>query len=232
MKIVSVIVLVSLVVACSGIKDEKPLEPFNEIPTLDELSGQWVSYDTVEMEPSIRNFRGQALANRDLTSFSYLASAPFSGGYHTGTIRINGESPEVDKFRWQPYQIQRHAKQRNLEIMSTNRMVPDQNVILWKIELTNNGSEATDINITQDMIGFMGNYSDKEWQWWYPYPTLDGVTTSRTDNLEFMRKFIGTGTTSTETIAMEFTGAKPVSKKMVLTWPSDKEIMGGNGFST
>ena len=46
------------------------------IPSLEELSGVWVSSDTVEMEPSIRNFRGQALLNRDMTSISWFVSAP------------------------------------------------------------------------------------------------------------------------------------------------------------
>ena len=42
----------------------------DSIPSLDEIAGVWVSADTVDMEPSIRNFRGQALLNRDMTSLS------------------------------------------------------------------------------------------------------------------------------------------------------------------
>jgi len=57
------------------------------------LSGKWVSTDTIDMEPSIRNFQGQASVNRDLTSISWLAATPFSGGYHSGTMRVNGKTP-------------------------------------------------------------------------------------------------------------------------------------------
>ena len=74
------------------------------IPCLDEVSGVWVSADTADMEPSIRNFRGQALLNRDMTSISWFVSAPYSGGYHTGVLRINGQAPKASMFRWFPHQ--------------------------------------------------------------------------------------------------------------------------------
>ena len=220
-----------LIVACST-KQPVQESTSQHIPSLDELSGQWVSYDTVDMEPSIRNFRGQALANRDLTSFSYLAAAPYSGGYHTGTIYVNGESPTSDKFRWQPYQIQRHSTHGEIEILSTNRMVPDKNIILWSIDFTNNGTAEKELTIKQDLIGFMGHYPNREWQWWYPYPTLNGATTSRTDDLELLRKYIGTGVTSTEATVMEFDGAIPVTRRKEVSWPSDEIIMNGIEFSS
>ncbi len=227
------VVFLLFVASCSNPSQEQSATSKKPvIPSLDELSGQWVSYDTVDMEPSIRNFRGQALANRDLTSFSWLASAPYSGGYHTGTISINGKSPKVDKFRWQPYQIQRHALADSIEIMSTNRMVPDQNVILWNISFTNNSTKTDTLNIKQDLIGFLGSYPNREWQWWYPFPTLEGPTTKRTDNMEFMRSFIGTGITSTKAIAMELIDGKPVSKMMKLTWPSDEEILNSTDYAS
>jgi len=54
----------------AGCKNDKPDNDLaaDAIPSLEELSGVWVSKDTVEMEPSIRNFHGQALLNRDMTS--------------------------------------------------------------------------------------------------------------------------------------------------------------------
>lgn len=46
------------------------------VPTIDEVSGIWMASDTMAIEPSIRNFRGQALLNRDMTSVSWFVSAP------------------------------------------------------------------------------------------------------------------------------------------------------------
>lgn len=225
------VLLTSLVVlSCSSPEKQHSIE--SNIPTLDELSGVWVSYDTVDMEPSIRNFRGQALANRDISSFSYLAAAPYSGGYHTGTTYINGKRPEVDRFRWQPYQVLRHSTLDGLDILSTNRMVPDKNIILWEITIENQSETSKEVSVDQDFIGFMGHYPNQEWQWWYPYPTLKGVTTSRTDLLELLRKHIGTGRTSTMADVMEFEGAKPVIRRREVSWASDQEILDSKGFST
>src|SRR5690606_13093637 len=88
----------------------------HNIPSIEEVSGIWVAADTTAMEPSIRNFRGQALVNRDMTSVSWFASAPFSGGYHTGVMKINGVVPLVSMFRWQPYQALRKSELDNWEI--------------------------------------------------------------------------------------------------------------------
>ncbi len=61
------------------------------IPSLEEVSGIWINADTISMTPSVRNFRGQAQLNRDMSSLSWFASAPYSGGYHTGVIACKRE---------------------------------------------------------------------------------------------------------------------------------------------
>src|SRR5688572_14109575 len=89
-----------LVAGCApSSKTETKTDP---IPSLEKISGDWVASDTVAMEPSLRNFRGQALVNRDMTSISWFASAPYSGGYHSGVLKINGEVPAVQTYRWKP----------------------------------------------------------------------------------------------------------------------------------
>jgi hypothetical protein len=113
---------------------------YNNIPSLEELSGVWVSIDSVDMEPSIRNFRGQASVNRDMTSVSWFVSAPYSGGYHTGTLKINGKTPKLSTFRWQPYQALRRGKLGNLDIQSSTRMFFDKDAIMWQVEITNSDS--------------------------------------------------------------------------------------------
>jgi hypothetical protein len=134
------------------------LKVSKNIPSLDKMSGIWLKADTIAMEPSIRNFRGAALTNRDATSISWLASPPYSAGYHTGVMRINGKIPMVEKFRWQPYQALRKCRVNNLDIVSSTRMLPDENAILWKIEIKNNTKGIKDLNIEQDLIAFMGKF--------------------------------------------------------------------------
>lgn len=204
----------------------------DNIPTLDELSGDWVSYDTVDMEPSIRNFRGQALVNRDLTSISWLASAPYSSGYHSGAMRINGITPKVESFRWQPYQTLRKATVDNIELMSTTRMLIEKNVVIWEVEILNAGSVSRKLEVTQDMIGFISKYDKEEWQWWYPYPTMKGKVTKRDEETENSRKYIGEGITSITSQATELVDGKPVTKELMMTWPSEEEILMSDKYAT
>ncbi len=202
---------------------------YSHVPSLDELSGAWLAVDTVDMEPSLRNFRAQALTNNDLTSLSWFASAPYSGGYHTGTFRINGTTPLVSHFRWQPYQTLRRCNLDNdTEIVSTTRMVVDKNIIMWQVKITNNASSAQDYNVELDQIGFLDKYDGEDWQWWYPYPTLKGKTTDRDEVVEGMRDAIGTGLLSHDIVVEELVNGRPTTITKTAYWPSDKDILNTN----
>lgn len=202
------------------------------VPSLASLSPQWVSVDTVDMEPSIRNFRGQALTNKDMTSLSWFAAAPYSGGYHTGIMSIDGKVPTVTHFRWEPHQALRKSTMGDTELFSATRMVPDQNIILWEVKITNRGNAKVEHSVTIDHIGFISKYPDQEWQWWYPYPTLNGVMTKRDDVIENMRDHIGTGKTETEQLVEELINGRPVKTMKKATWPSDQQILSSNLFKT
>jgi len=225
-KIIFPLALSLLLLACS--KDESPIH--NNIPPLDEVSGIWVSADTADMEPSIRNFRGQALTNRDLASVSWFASAPYSGGYHTGVLRINGEAPEVSMFRWLPHQAIRQGKMDHWNLFSTVKMVPDENAIMWRVDISNDTSVARELDLSLDMIGFISKYGG-DWQWWYPYPKLDGKTTVRDDEVENVRRHIGSKENSSMEKVIELIDGKPTPTDRLATWPSDQEILTANKYS-
>ena len=61
-----------------------------------------------------------------------------------------------------------------------------------------------------DHIGFISKYDRQEWQWWYPYPTLEGQTTKRDDVIENMRDYIGSGKNSAEQMVEELINGRPV----------------------
>lgn len=195
------------------------------IPTLEKLSGKWVSVDTVDMEPSLRNFRAQALTNKDMTSLSWFASAPYSGGYHTGTMRINGNTPLVTHFRWQPYQALRRHVSDSMEVNTATRMVVDKNIILWNVDIKNTSDKQQSYKVDIDHIGFISKYDKQEWQWWYPYPTLAGQVTKRDDVIENMRDYIGSGKNSAEQMVEELINGRPVRTKKKTSWPSDATIL-------
>jgi len=190
------------------------------IPSLDDLSGIWVSADTIAMEPSIRNFRGQALLNRDMTSISWFVSAPYSGGHHTGTLKINGKTPKASQFRWQPYQALRKGKLDELDIKSSARMLVENDAILWKVEITNTKKTAQNIDVDLDMIGFISQYNDGGWKWWYPYPDMSGNRTeTRNQAMEDARPYIS------ET---EING-NPISYD---EWPGDDKILNSEQYQS
>lgn len=228
LKPLGILFLSTLIFSCT--KPIKNTSIYDNIPSLEELSGKWVSIDTVDMEPSIRNFRGQALANRDLTSVSWFASAPYSGGYHTGIMKLNGKTPMVSKFRWQPYQALRYGELDNYLIQSSTRMLFEKDAIMWKVEITNNEAEARDLTIDLDLIGFISKYPE-DWQWWYPYPKLEGKTTIRDEETENIRKHIGTGITEKEGFDYKLIDGKPTPVKTIMTWPTDEEILNSEKYS-
>jgi len=222
--------IVAILVSCAT---DKPVNSTSSlVPSLNELSGKWVSTDTIDMEPSIRNFQGQATVNRDLTSISWLAAAPFSGGYHTGTMRVNGKTPVCKLFKWEATQALRKTTVDKVEILSATRMVPNENTILWEITFTNNSKEKKALTVEQDQIGFISKFDNEEWQWWYPYPTLAGKTTTRTDEVENIRDHIGQNVYSKEALVTELIDGKPTQTLKNSVWPTDIEILNTNQFQS
>ncbi len=68
-------------------------------------------------------------------------------------------------------------------------MIPDQNAVMWKINFQTTRI-GPDLNLDLDMIGFISKYGG-DWQWWYPYPKMDGKTTDRDTEVENVSKHIG-----------------------------------------
>jgi len=202
---------------------------YDNIPSLEDLSGRWVSADTADMEPSIRNFRGQALCNRDLTSVSWFAAAPYSGGYHTGVMRINGKVPMASTFRWFPYHALRKGTVDQWEVSSTTGMLADRNAIAWNVEIINGSDSEKELNLELDMIGYISKYGG-DWQWWYPYPKLTGTTTIRDEEVENMRKHIGSKIESVEGTVIKLINGKPTPVKEKLSWPGDEEMLNSQNY--
>jgi len=221
--------VLAVLTACqNGEKPENRIKA--NIPDLAEVSGVWVSADTVDMEPSVRNFRGQALLNRDLCSVSWFVSAPYSGGYHTGVLRIDGEVPMVNMFRWMPDQAIRKGELNNYKLFSTVKMIPDVNAMMWDVSITNTTDSARELDLSLDMIGFISKYGG-DWQWWYPYPKLDGKTTVRDEEVENVRRHIGSDITHSNEQAFELIDGKPTPVNKTVSWPSDKDILGSEKYT-
>ena len=191
---------------------ESPVE--SQIPSLDEVSGIWMSTDTMAIEPSIRNFRGQALINRDMTSVSWFVSAPYSGGHHSGTLKINGSTPSASLFRWQPYQALRKGTFDGLDIESSTRMMFENDAIMWTVEISNNQTKSKKVDVDLDMIAYISQYKEGKWEWWYPMPDWNGNRVERRDlTIEDMRKHITNDSLGAD-----------------IGWPSDEEVLSSEHY--
>jgi hypothetical protein len=180
-----------MLISAAGYSQKTGKSIYANVPSLDEVSGIWMNADTLAMTPSVRNFRGNALLNKDMTSLSWFVSAPFSGGYHTGVIRVNGDAPHAQLYRWQPWQALRKTTEKNYRMSSSVRMLPDHNVIMWEVTISNPTQKTQIYNVQQDLIGFISNYEHEEWPWPYPYPTTKGKTNERNDEIVNVIKNIG-----------------------------------------
>lgn len=163
------LLLVLLSISCTSKQGTKTVEDI--IPDLDEMSSIWISRDTLAIQPTLRNLRAQAILNNDMTSISWFASAPYSGAYHTGSMRVNGNTVYANDFKWSAYGSERRVNLDSLSIHSTTRMVFEDNGVLWKVRFENNTSKNIKIELDQDVIGFISKYT-MDWQWWYPTPSI------------------------------------------------------------
>jgi hypothetical protein len=226
------VILCALVLnACTPSAKTESTTMASHIPTLEKISGDWVAADTVAMEPSLRNFRGQALVNRDMTSISWFVSAPFSGGYHSGVMKVNGDVPVVQAYRWQPFQALRKTSFKGYDILSSTRMLPDEDAFTWQIDISNATDKDQQTTIDLDLIGFISKYGG-DWQWWYPFPTLRGKQTVRDDEIDLVRKSITTPERSGAVEIEELINGQPTGKKKKTLLPTDQDILNSPRYKT
>jgi len=145
------------------------------VPDLADVAGHWVGADEIAHLPSLRNQRGQAHVNHDLTSLSWLAAPPFTFGYHTGELRVDGQVPAAQRFLWKPWGVLReHRRADGLLVSTDSRMALNRDLLLWRIEVTNDSSEARTVELTQDLFA-MAAHSEVGYGWLYDGPWNHGM---------------------------------------------------------
>ncbi|HEV2211349.1 MAG TPA: hypothetical protein VG167_21500 [Verrucomicrobiae bacterium] len=145
------------------------------VPALDELAGDWKTRDELSQYPSIHNFRTELLVNGDFASVSWVASPPFSQGFHSGVLRLNGKVPLAEKFKWYPYQSVRAGSAEGLAIETLNRMVFDERGVLWRINLSNTQPAEITATVAIDLIGAISKLTEtNSWDWAFAQPGAGG----------------------------------------------------------
>ena len=143
------------------------------VPDLDEVAGEWVEAADLAHLPSLRNQWGQGHVNSDLSSLAWLAAPPYSFGYHTGVLRVDGVALPAQRFRWKPWGVQREHAGASLTVRTDTRMLLERDLLAWQIEVTNQTGEPLDCSISQDLFA-MVTHTDTGWGWLYDVPWTAG----------------------------------------------------------
>jgi hypothetical protein len=133
------------------------------IPTLDELATGWLDCSQLAHMPSMHNFHEMAACAPDLVGVNF-----FPGGqlYEDSGRRwyiynslplcrllIDGGQYDSSSCRWYAYQAERRSKVGDLEVLSTNRLVMEDTIVLWRLKLTNTGSAEKSFHIAVAIDG-------------------------------------------------------------------------------
>jgi hypothetical protein len=143
------------------------------VPDLDDVAGNWVDAADLAHLPSLRNQWGQGHVNSDLSSLSWLASPPYSFGYHTGVLRVDGTTLPAHRFCWKPWGVQREHRGAAVTVRTDTRMALEQDLLLWQIQVTNRTDEPRECSVSQDLYA-MVTHTETGWGWLYDVPWTAG----------------------------------------------------------
>jgi hypothetical protein len=127
------------------------------IPTLDELATEWLDCSQLAHMPSMHNFHEMAACAPDLVGVNFFPggqlyedSGPHWYIYNTlplCRLLIDGGQYDSSSCRWSAYQAERRARAGDLDVLTTNRLVMEGAIVLWRLRLTNTGSAEKSFHI-------------------------------------------------------------------------------------
>lgn len=133
------------------------------VPTLDELGTEWLDCNQLAHMPSLHNFHEMAACAPDLVGVNFLPggqlyqdSGPRWYIYNTLPLcrmSVDGTVYESADCRWFAYQSVRRARTPDLEIVTTNRLVMEDTVILWRVTFKNTSAAKKTIQVRIDTDG-------------------------------------------------------------------------------
>ncbi|WP_377273238.1 hypothetical protein [Peterkaempfera sp. SMS 1(5)a] len=143
------------------------------VPDLDDVAGHWVDAAEIAHLPTLRNQQGQGHVNTDLTSASWLVAPPFTFGYHTGALHVDGRTPAAQRFLWKPWGVVREHRGDGLLLRTDTRLALSRDLLLWQITVTNEGAEARTVELSQDLYAMVA-HTEVGYGWLYDVPWNHG----------------------------------------------------------
>jgi hypothetical protein len=133
--------------------------PAPGLPTLDEMGTGWLDCGLLAQMPSLHNFQEMAACAPDLVGVNFLPGEQLYGDesgprwpiYYSlplCSMTIDGRSYESTHCRWFAYQAVRRSQVGDLDVITTNRLVMEDTVVLWRVKFTNKGAAAKTVNVS------------------------------------------------------------------------------------
>jgi hypothetical protein len=128
------------------------------LPTLDELGTGWLDCGLLAQMPSLHNFHEMVACAPDLVGVNFLPGGQLYGDesgprwpiYYSLPLcgmTIDDRSYESTNCRWFAFQAVRRAQVGDLDVVTTNRLVIEDTVVMWRVKFTNNGVTAKSFHV-------------------------------------------------------------------------------------
>src|SRR6201988_1131343 len=134
------------------------------LPTLEEMGTGWLDCRLLAQMPSLHNFHEMAACVPDLVGVNFLPGGQLYGDesgprwpiYYSLPLfgmTIDGRSYATTSCRWFAYQAVPRAQVGDLDVVTTNRLVIEDTVVLWRVKFTNKSatSKTFDVALTADI---------------------------------------------------------------------------------
>ena len=150
----------------------RPQNSFGEspanVPSLDELAGNWQDASNLLSLPALNNSLGSGKAMWDVVGIGYLSFPPITMTGDTGSLLIDGQAPSLEQTRWFAYQVLRRARAGSLGIETAVRMPYDKRGLLFHIVLTNKGADIRTFELKINLSAATSRH--EHWGWGVPRP--------------------------------------------------------------
>ena len=128
-----------------------PLALRAQLPTLEELAGDWTKANMLRDTPALSNWLGSVGTNNAVVDTTAFIAPPYVGTPSMVTLRVDGKTMELDTVQWSAYAAGRRSKpvvvgDHTLTVTSELRMAWNDSALLWEITCQNTPMPRNDPN--------------------------------------------------------------------------------------
>lgn len=151
-----------------------------QLPTVDDLSGEWMAATDLLHPPSVTNFWGGLKSTSNVLAFDSLTLPPYAQGGETCRLQLGGQDVTAQKSRWYPYQVLRRASAGPIDVDTVATMECEANTVLLQMTFSNSGGQNEVVEPSVLLSARIGHF-DGPWSWEVPRPADDKAFIAHAD---------------------------------------------------